>query len=244
MADNKFNLEVFLRAYLDMLKTYTYYPQAYSRFWGNAIHLYLNKDIIVDHDSNINEENFLVGWNDKMPQSVRSVIDMIKAAKGKPEADEYADTIKFVIECYTSTQDKQPNIRDLQMLVNRLKKSQNKKLVYDALNKLISVGYTRPTVHNTKDKAHNALYKDIAFMLANNPNATLKDVSEIIYFCETPDQAFQVINDVVSKTDEELDKELNKDVPKPEKIQQIVWYPKHVVDIARGDNSEASKAYN
>ena len=74
------------------------------------------------------------------------------------------------------------------------------------------------------------MYKDIATMLANNENATLEDIAEMIYFVETPDEALKIINDVFARTDEILDKELSKDVPGTERVRDILAQPSSVVN--------------
>lgn len=205
MAENTFNLENFVRAYLEFSS---------KEFWNGLTNRYLDN-----------------GWQDfdetrwRVPESVQPIVDVIKGAQNKPEANEYAKTIRFVTAVY-SANSIATDESATKMLLNRIKQFQDQDLAYNALVKLKGMsGYNHP-VYAKYSNSYHPLSKEIAKMLANNKNATADDIAELVYFCKTPQEAIQILNDVCVKVDENIETEMKRDLPDVSKIQNLVSIPK------------------
>ena len=242
MAENKFNLETFLGAYIDFQKGKTYYGEVYNEFWGYMVHFYLDNNsrmfIRDGSSSNYTEEEYFSRWSEnKFSGSVKNVIDMIKAAKGTEYAEDMKETILLVLrmnsESYLKNKESIPYIK---MFVNRLKQLKNKDLQYKACERLrIFTDYI--------DTFPMDIKKDMAVMQANNPNATLFDLSLLIKFCDTADQALKVVNDVFAKADEEIDKLMRKDVPNADELEKVLAFAHNIVHDARQRSRESNEFY-
>lgn len=239
MPDFKFDLETFVRAYMDLKKEWQNGSRACYEFWDSVTHAMNNKD------SNVSVQKVLGDYRDIKSGTVKNVLKYMDDVKGKPEARDVTNTIQFVAEqVFFPKQDRKSfddnlyydNTTYMQMFLNRMKSFKDKQLVYDVLKQFQSFSgyYQKPAeeVYNNsvKNPAKAGVYKDIATMLANNENATLEDIAEMIYFVETPDEALKIINDVFARTDEILDKELSKDVPGTERVRDILAQPSSVVN--------------
>lgn len=239
MPDFKFDLETFVRAYMDLKKEWQNGSRACYEFWDSVTHAMNNKD------SNVSVQKVLGDYRDIKSGTVKNVLKYMDDVKGKPEARDVTNTIQFVAEqVFFPKQDRKSfddnlyydNTTYMQMFLNRMKSFKDKQLVYDVLKQFQSFSgyYQKPAeeVYNNsvKNPAKAGVYKDIATMLANNENATLDDIAEMIYFVETPDEALKIINDVFARTDEILDKELSKDVPGTERVRDILAQPSSVVN--------------
>ena len=257
MAEKYFNLETFLRAYIDLTKNPNckgWYMHDFRDFWNKVEQIFL-----WENPKEWSKEEFLSRYSENLPQSVQNIIVMVQAARGNSEAQQdISNTMKFVAEqVYNPMYDSSrygssqyyDNTAYAQMFLNRLKKFQDPKLVYDAVSLLKqAVSYKRPCAykngHNNDDIKRKALYHDIAVMMASNEHAQLKDLTEMIYWAENAEQAEKIINDVFAKTDEMIDLEMKKDVPSSDAIKGVVWNPSDVVRIARGNNSDANPEYD
>ena len=204
MAENTFNLENFVRAYLEFDS---------KDFWNGLTNRYL--------------DNGWQGFDEtrwKVPESVQPIVDVIKGAQDKPEANEYAKTIRFVTAVYSAVSIATDESAT-KMLLNRIKQFQDQDLAYNALVKLKGMtGYNHPV--SAKYNSYHPLSKEIAKMLANNKNATADDIAELVYFCKTPQEAIQILNDVCVKVDENIETEMKRDLPDVSKIQNLVSIPK------------------
>lgn len=238
MPDFKFDLETFVRAYMDLKKEWQTGSRACYGFWDSVTRAMNNKD------SNVSVHKALGDYKDIKSGTVKNVLKYMDDVKGKPEARDVTNTIQFVVEQVFfpkqngngwGSVEYYDNTTYMQMFLNRMKSFKDKQLVYDVLKDFqgFSGYYQKPAdaVYNNsvKNPAKAGVYKDIATMLANNENATLYDIAEMIYFVETPDEALKIINDVFARTDEELDKELNKDVPGTDRVRNILAQPSYVV---------------
>ncbi len=230
MADFKFDLENFVRAYIDLNNESKMYADEHRNYWGYAVQKILNPGGSL--------ESFFQEYRKFNSKSVNDVLNYLDAARGKKESVDVANTIKFVAEqvfcpkmgSYSNSYD---NTSYLQMFLNRLNQFKDKDLVYDVLKLLkATVDYKHPSTNKYGvpiPEKRLRVNKDIATMLANNYNATMDDIAEMIYFAETPDAALKIINDVFAKTDEDLEAELNKDVPGTDAVGYILSKPKFVV---------------
>lgn len=230
MADFKFDLENFVRAYIDLNNESKMYADGQRNYWGYAVQKILNPGGSL--------ESFFQEHRKFNSKSVNDVLNYLDAARGKKESVDVANTIKFVAEqvfcpkmgAYSNSYD---NTSYLQMFLNRLNQFKDKDLVYDVLKLLKAhVDYKHPSTNKYGipiSEKRLRINKDIATMLANNYNATMDDIAEMIYFAETPDAALKIINDVFAKTDEDLEAELNKDVPGTDAVSYILSKPKFVV---------------
>ncbi len=199
MAEN-LNFEILLRAYLE-------YPK--PRFW---------RELFTD---NFNSQ----GWD--YPESIQTVLDVINAQK--QHNTEYARIIKFITDCYDKFIDDRRELSPLQMMVNRIKNLDDENLAYKALKEF---NYVRRPADQARDKTKREeidLSRQIMTMLANNKNATIQDIYELIYFSETPEQAMQIINDVSAKADEEIQVEMKKDLPDIDSVKSIVYKPRNAL---------------
>ncbi len=230
MADFKFDLENFVRAYIDLNNESKMYADGQRNYWGYAVQKILNPGGSL--------EGFFQEYGKFNSKSVNDVLNYLDNARGKKESVDVANTIKFVAEqvfcpkmgSYSNSYD---NTSYLQMFLNRLNQFKDKDLVYDVLKLLKAhVDYKHPSTNKYGvpiPEKRLRINKDIATMLANNYNATMDDIAEMIYFAETPDAALKIINDVFAKTDEDLEAELNKDVPGTDTVSYILSKPKFVV---------------
>ncbi len=245
MADFRFDLEHFVRAYLDLHKEWGLFYEGDNRFWKEAVEAGSGKDA--------NFQDFLQMYRKIKSKSVNDVLDVLSELRTNPNAGDVKNTIKFVVEQVFFPKNNgnsrgYDNTQYVQMFLNRLNQFKDKDLVYEALKSLKSVSdYKRPGTEQyglPMSKQRMSVYKDIATMMANNHNATTDDVSEMIYFADTPDAAMKIINDVFAKTDEDLDIELNKDVPGTDAVGSILNKPRFVVRTVldrRDLNPELSK---
>lgn len=239
MPDFKFDLETFVRAYMDLKKEWEDGARACYKFWDSVTRA------MNDKDSNVSVQKALGDYKDIKSGTVQNVLKYMDDVKGKPEARDVTNTIQFVAEqVFFPKQDRKSfddnpyydNTTYMQMFLNRMKSFKDKQLVYDVLKHFQSFSgyYQRPAeeVYNNsvKNSAKAGVYKDIATMLANNENATLDDIVEMIYFVETPDEALNIINDVFARTDKILDEELSKDVPGTNRVKDILAQPSSVVN--------------
>ncbi len=239
MPDFKFDLETFVRAYMDLKKEWQNGSRACYEFWDSVTRAMNN------NDSNVSVNKVLGDYRDIKSGTVKNVLKYMDDVKGKPEARDVTNTIQFVAEQVFFPKQNRKSFDDnlyydnttyMQMFLNRMKSFKDKQLVYDVLKQFQSFSgyYQKPAeeVYNNsvKNPAKAGVYKDIATMLANNENATLEDIAEMIYFVETPDEALKIINDVFARTDEILDKELSKDVPGTERVRDILAQPSSVVN--------------
>ncbi len=243
MADFKFDLEHFVRAYLDLQKEWDY--EGDNRFWKEAVEAGSGKDASF--------QDFLQMHRKIKSKSVNDVLGVLSELRTNPNAGDVKNTIKFVVEQVFFLRNNgnsrgYDNTPYVQMFLNRLNQFKDKDLVYEALKSLKSISdYKRPGAEQyglPMSKQRMSVYKDIATMLANNQNATIDDIFEMIYFADTPDAAMKIINDVFAKTDEDLDIELNKDVPGTDTVGSILNKPGFVVRtvLNRQDlNPELSK---
>ncbi len=240
MPDFKFDLETFVRAYMDLKKEWQDGSRACYEFWDSVTRA------MNDKDSNVSVHKALGNYKDIKSGTVKNVLKYMDDVKGKPEARDVTNTIRFVAEQVFfpkqngngwGSVEYYDNTTYMQMFLNRMKSFKDKQLVYDVLKHFQSFSgyYQKPAeaVYNNsvKNPAKAGVYKDIATMLANNENATLDDIAEMIYFVETPDEALKIINDVFARTDEELDKELSKDVPGTDRVRNILAQPSSVVHM-------------
>ena len=243
MAENFFNLETFLRAYMDLVKNNNWsnvYPSGFRRFWESAVNVFLYGD-------QAKKEDFAKRYpEDQLPESVLEILKMMEAARDRSSAQQdVVNTVKFVAEQVfdpktSGSSSYYDNVTYLQMFLNRVKKMQDQDLVYNAITFLKSnLRYMRPSAYRyeTDGRKYIPLFKDMVFMLANNPNATLTDLSELIYWVETPEEAEKIVNDVIAKTDEMLDKEMSRDIPDASSVKNLTWYPSEVINVARGSES-------
>lgn len=230
MVDFKFDLETFVRAYMDLYEESKMYVDGQRNYWAAATQILLSTEGSL--------EQFFQKYKKFNSKSVNNVLAFFDSVRGKPESEDVLNTIKFVTEqVFLPRADSYSNPYDntsyLQMFLNRLNQFRDKDLVYDVLNLLKhNVDYKHPSagkINMPIPKKRSLVYKDIATMLANNQNATTDDVAEMIYFAETPDAALKIINDVFAKTDEDLEIELNKDVPDTKKVGYILSKPGFVV---------------
>lgn len=247
MADFIFDLETFVRAYIDLRKEWHLYYEDYKGFWQEAVETGFNPDA--------NFQEFLQVHRKIKSKSVEDVLGfMFELHKNPSATDDVKNTVKFVAEqVFYPKNDGDSrgydNTSYLQMFLNRLNKFKDKDLVYDALKILKSTSdYKRPCAEKYGlqiPKKRMSVYKDIATMLANNQNATTDDILEMIYFAETQDNALKIINDVFAKTDEDLDVELNKDVPNTDNVGVILSKPGSLIRTVldgRDLSPELSKA--
>lgn len=230
MADFKFDLENFVRAYIDLNNESEKHAEEQRDYWGYAVQKILNPGGCL--------ESFFQKHRKFNSKSVNDVLNYLDAARGKKESVDVANTIRFVAEqvfypkmgAYSNSYD---NTSYLQMFLNRLNQFKDKDLVYDVLKLLKAhIDYKHPSTNKYGvpiSEKRLRINKDIATMLANNYNATMDDIAEMIYFAETPDAALKIINDVFAKTDEDLEAELNKDVPGADTVSYILSKPKVVV---------------
>ncbi len=245
MSDFKFDLENFVRVYLDLQKEKGWDGNVEENYWADAVYT------ILDQGRGLDE--FLQEHTKVNSQSVKDVLNFLSGVQKNQNVDDIKNTIKFVAEqvfCPKNNGNSRGygNTPYVQMFLNRLNQFKDKDLVYEALKSLKSVSdYKRPGAEQyglPMSKQRMSVYKDIATMLANNKNATIDDISEMIYFADTPDAAMKIINDVFAKTDEDLDIELNKDVPGTDTVGSILNKPRFVVRtvLDRQDlNPELSK---
>lgn len=242
MAEGQFNLETFLRTYMDLKKTTVWDYSRHKLFWMEFVAYFLEgKD---------NGEVFRYDLSD-VPESVNKLIEVMQSPYGKSHVAEIKDTVKFVVQDVYCPEynggNRYDNVPQLQMFLKRLSEFDDKDLVYDALVKLKdTVGYKRANASwGQFEQKHKIVCNNIVNMMASNPNATQRDIVELIYWAKTPDEALKVINDVFAKTDEDLDKEMKKDVPNSATVNNIISYPKQVIDIAFGgyDASPELKEY-
>lgn len=245
MADFKFDLENFVRVYLDLQKEKGWDGNVEENYWTGAVYT------ILDQGRGLDE--FLQEHTKVNSQSVKDVLNFLSGVQKNQNVDDIKNTIKFVAEqvfCPKNNGNSRGygNTPYVQMFLNRLNQFKDKDLVYDALKSLKSVSdYKRPGAEQYGlpiSKQRMSVYKDIATMLANNQNATIDDILEMIYFADTPDAAMKIINDVFAKTDDDLDIELNKDVPGTDTVGSILNKPRFVVRtvLDRQDlNPELSK---
>lgn len=245
MADFKFDLENFVRVYLDLQKEKGWDGNVEENYWAGAVYT------ILDQGRGLDE--FLQEHTKVNSQSVKDVLNFLSGVQKNQNVDDIKNTIKFVAEqvfCPKNNGNSRGygNTPYVQMFLNRLNQFKDKDLVYDALKSLKSVSdYKRPGAEQYGlpiSKQRMSVYKDIATMLANNQNATIDDILEMIYFADTPDAAMKIINDVFAKTDEDLDIELNKDVPGTDTVDSILNKPRFVVRTVldrQGLNPELSK---
>jgi len=232
MAEVQINLETFLRAYMDYAKLWPAMGEnRYKDFWMETVKYYL--------DGKDNDDTF--GFSlDGAPKSVLDVIEEMKRARGSSRVAEIKDTVKFVVQDVYCPEynggNRYDNVPQLQMFLKRLSEFNDKDLVYDALVKLKdTVGYKRANASwGQFDQKRKIVCNNIVNMMASNSNATQIDIVELIYWAKTPDEALKVINDVFAKTDDDLDKEMKKDVPNSATVNNIISYPKQVIDIAFG----------
>ena len=245
MADFKFDLENFVRVYLDLQKEKGWDGNVEENYWAGAVYT------ILDQGRGLDE--FLQEHTKVNSQSVKDVLNFLSGVQKNQNVDDIKNTIKFVAEqvfCPKNNGNSRGygNTPYVQMFLNRLNQFKDKDLVYEALKSLKSVSdYKRPGAEQyglPMPKQRMSVYKDIATMLANNQNATIDDILEMIYFADTPDAAMKIINDVFAKTDEDLDIELNKDVPGTDTVGSILNKPRFVVRTVldrQGLNPELSK---
>lgn len=245
MADFKFDLENFVRVYLDLQKEKGWDGNVEENYWAGAV------DTILDQGRGLDE--FLQEHTKVNSQSVKDVLNFLSGVQKNQNVDDIKNTIKFVAEqvfCPKNNGNSRGygNTPYVQMFLNRLNQFKDKDLVYEALKSLKSVSdYKRPGAEQYGlpiSKQRMSVYKDIATMLANNQNATIDDILEMIYFADTPDAAMKIINDVFAKTDDDLDIELNKDVPGTDTVGSILNKPRFVIRtvLDRQDlNPELSK---
>lgn len=245
MADFKFDLENFVRVYLDLQKEKGWDGNVEENYWAGAVYT------ILDQGRGLDE--FLQEHTKVNSQSVKDVLNFLSGVQKNQNVDDIKNTIKFVAEqvfCPKNNGNSRGygNTPYVQMFLNRLNQFKDKDLVYEALKSLKSVSdYKRPGAEQYGlpiSKQRMSVYKDIATMLANNQNATIDDILEMIYFADTPDAAMKIINDVFAKTDEDLDIELNKDVPGTDTVDSILNKPRFVVRTVldrQGLNPELSK---
>ena len=245
MADFKFDLENFVRVYLDLQKEKGWDGNVEENYWADAVYT------ILDQGRGLDE--FLQEHSKVNSQSVKDVLNFLSGVQKNQNVDDIKNTIKFVAEqvfCPKNNGNSRGygNTPYVQMFLNRLNQFKDKDLVYEALKSLKSVSdYKRPGAEQyglPMSKQRMSVYKDIATMLANNQNATIDDILEMIYFADTPDAAMKIINDVFAKTDEDLDIELNKDVPGTDTVGSILNKPRFVIRtvLDRQDlNPELSK---
>jgi len=245
MADFKFDLENFVRVYLDLQKEKGWDGNVEENYWAGAVYT------ILDQGRGLDE--FLQEHTKVNSQSVKDVLNFLSGVQKNQNVDDIKNTIKFVAEqvfCPKNNGNSRGygNTPYVQMFLNRLNQFKDKDLVYEALKSLKSVSdYKRPGAEQyglPMSKQRMSVYKDIATMLANNQNATIDDILEMIYFADTPDAAMKIINDVFAKTDEDLDIELNKDVPGTDTVDSILNKPRFVVRTVldrQGLNPELSK---
>lgn len=245
MADFKFDLENFVRVYLDLQKEKGWDGNVEENYWAGAVYT------ILDQGRGLDE--FLQEHTKVNSQSVKDVLNFLSGVQKNQNVDDIKNTIKFVAEqvfCPKNNGNSRGygNTPYVQMFLNRLNQFKDKDLVYEALKSLKSVSdYKRPGAEQYGlpiSKQRMSVYKDIATMLANNQNATIDDILEMIYFADTPDAAMKIINDVFAKTDEDLDIELNKDVPGTDTVGSILNKPRFVVRTVldrQGLNPELSK---
>ncbi|MBR6838553.1 MAG: hypothetical protein IKM94_03230 [Alphaproteobacteria bacterium] len=244
MAEVQINLETFLRAYMDYAKLWPAMGEnRYKDFWMETVKYYL--------DGKDNDVAFGLSL-DGAPKSVLDVIEEMKRARGSSRVAEIKNTVRFVAEevfypVYDGGSVSYDNVPQLQMFLKRLSEFNDKGLVYDALVKLKNtVGYKRANASwGQLEQKRKIVCNNIVNMMASNPNATQKDIVELIYWAKTPDEVLKVINDVFAKTDDDLDKEMKKDVPNSATVNDIIYYPKQVIDIAFGgyDASPELKEY-
>ena len=245
MADFKFDLENFVRVYLDLQKEKGWDGNVEENYWTGAVYT------ILDQGRGLDE--FLQEHTKVNSQSVKDVLNFLSGVQKNQNVDDIKNTIKFVAEqvfCPKNNGNSRGygNTPYVQMFLNRLNQFKDKDLVYEALKSLKSVSdYKRPGAEQYGlpiSKQRMSVYKDIATMLANNKNATIDDILEMIYFADTPDAAMKIINDVFAKTDDDLDIELNKDVPGTDTVGSILNKPRSVIRtvLDRQDlNPELSK---
>lgn len=232
MAEVQINLETFLRAYMDYAKLWPAMGEnRYKDFWMETVKYYL--------DGKDNDDTF--GFSlDGAPKSVLDVIEEMKKARGSSRVAEIKDTVKFVVQDVYCPEynggNRYDNVPQLQIFLKRLSEFNDKDLVYDALSFLKNVvGYKRANASwGQFDQKRKIVCNNIVNMMASNSNATQIDIVELIYWAKTPDEALKVINDVFAKTDDDLDKEMKKDVPNSATVNNIISYPKQVIDIAFG----------
>lgn len=233
MAENPFNLEMFLREYFNLRESGRYYSELYNEFWGQIIRIYLDNSsrefVRRGYSSELGEQEFFNHWGqDDIPESVMSVINMIKATKGKPEAKDIKDTILFVLNIYSGNYIKNSGGNSYYaMFINRLKRFKDQDLVYKACAKL-EYSLSRDDFRSLNEDVR----KDIAVMKASNKNATVEDIGDLIRFCKTSDEAIKIINDVFAKTDEDIDKIMAKDVPNGDRLSSATRYPLEVIKNA------------
>lgn len=241
----EFNLENFLRAYVDFAEA--------NRGWDFNSHRDMFDDVIdsimkdqYDDEKKVRDRelyfsDFLQGLFDKIYYAKNDHQDM----------SEMMNIYKFITEqvfypyqkddnTFSGYKDKPyNNYGHLSVFMKKLKDMQDKNpdLVYRALALLKrSVNYKRPG-----DRDINAerlpLYRDIVTMMANNPNATVDDIKEMAYWVQTPEQMEKIINDVFAKVDESLVDIMSKDVPDAEKIRKQIIYPDGVILVAKAQGA-------
>jgi len=239
MAEKFFNLETFLRAYMDLAKDPGWkgaFTSEKRLFWERAMDVYL-----FGNQNDMTEEYFLMKYKNIMPKSSWEIIEMMKAARNNPDAQQdIKNTVRFVTEQVfnpVNNNQQYDNLVYLQMFLNRLKKMQDQDLVYEAVSllRICFNDYKRPCAYkySNTNLDYKPLFHDIVIMLASNPNAKLEDLSELIYWVENPEQAEKVINDIFAKTDEMLNKEMSKDIPDSNSVKNSVCVPGNVIDVMR-----------
>ena len=110
------------------------------------------------------------------------------------------------------------------LFINKVSKFADNKLVYDAISLLKDRVLSNYKWFHKDDYGVNIrkIAQEVTKVLANNKNASLDDIYNMIYVAKTPEELGAIEKDIFGRADESLEQEMSKDVPNFDKIQNII----------------------
>ncbi len=154
----------------------------------------------------------------KIPKSVEDVILLIGQMNHQEQQDAL-DRLAFVNGIYSGT-----NIggNNIDVFVNRVSQFKDQAVAYRAIK----------FIHqSTINKCSVKTQKYITYLLANNKSATQKDVLNVLRYCDTIDEARQVVNALFAMADKEIAQELQREIPDVMKLNVATSGPKSATSV-------------